>query len=173
MTEPERRERLLEPLKMALKLEQEGRRYFKEAADSAESLQARQTFEFLAAEENKHIERINEFYQSIKDTGGTEPAPIDTAEGTEQRLGAFNDELAKLKSEVKPTTSDIEAYRVALRFENGAEQLYARQLEETDNPHVREFFAWLIQEEGIHARVLKSCLRFAEDPAGWFKERGK
>ena len=59
---------------MALKLEQEGRRYFREAADSAESQQARQTFEFLAAEENKHIERINEFYQSIKDTGGTEPA---------------------------------------------------------------------------------------------------
>ena len=172
MNEPERRERLLEPLRMALKLEQEGRRYFREAADSAESQQARQTFEFLAAEENKHIERINEFYQSIKDTGGTEPASIDT-QGLEQRLTLFNDELAKLRSEVKPTMSDIEAYRVALKFENGAEQLYARQMEETDNPHAREFFAWLIREEGVHTSVLESCLQFAEDPAAWFRERGK
>jgi rubrerythrin len=160
--------RHLEPLSIALKLEEEGRQFFREAAGRFESQLARQTFEFLAAEEDRHIERIREFYGSIESSGETH-LPASTGPSAEQRLRSFNERLAALREEIKPSASDIEAYEYGLRFENGAEDFYRKCLQESNDPNVRRFYEWLIGEEEMHGRVLSSCLRFARDPAAWFK----
>jgi rubrerythrin len=155
---------------MAIKLEEEGRQFFLKAARSVTSKFARQTFEFLAAEEDKHIERIQEFYRTIDNPEINTPLEFDE-EDADRRFEAFNDKLAKLSQEIQATESDIEAYNVALKFENGAEELYARQLKESSDPNVKKFYRWLIREEEMHSRLLKSCLEFADDPAGWFQKR--
>jgi rubrerythrin len=163
---------MLEPLKVALRLEQEGKRFFSEAAATVKGKAARQTFEFLAAEEDKHIRRIEELYRSLEESEGN--AALDTEDSdAELRFVAFNDRLAELRNEIKPTISDIEAYQTALKFENGAEDFYSEQVAKSTDPKIRKFYSWLIHEESMHAKVLNSCLRFAEDPATWFQERGK
>ena len=166
---PEKHAALLEPLAVALRLEQEGRQSFLDAAASTKSKLARQTFEFLAKEEDKHIAHIKEFIDSITDTDGKSlfDAGISNAE---EKLASFNARLKQLKDEITPTASDVEAYEFALKFENGAEEFYVEQLEKSDNEHVRKFYRWLIDEETMHARLLKSCLRFAKDPTAWFTE---
>jgi rubrerythrin len=170
MTPADSHEHILEPLRMAIQLEQEGRKFFLEAARSVQSKFAQQTFEFLAAEENKHIERIKEFYESIEQPAGKEPPAFDEQDA-DRRLRAFNERLVHLKEEIEPTASDVEAYRLALKFENGAEELYARQLKESQDPVVKKFYRWLVREEEMHSRLLRSCLEFAEDPAGWFQKQ--
>jgi rubrerythrin len=161
---------LLEPLKIALKLEREGRRFFSEAASTVTGSVARHTFLFLAAEEGRHIERIKEFYHSIEKSGESN-LPMVKASRAARRLEEFNDRMAELKDEIHSSLRDIEAYRTALKFENGAEAFYAQQAERAQDPRVRQFYRWLILEEGIHSRVLQSCIKFAEDPAGWFRDR--
>ena len=156
---------------MALKLEQEGRKFFLEAATRFESRLARQTFEFLAAEEDKHIERIEEFYASIRKTGSTKLPNLGGAT-VDERFESFQKRLARLKEEISPTASDAEAYRFALKFENGAEQLYEKNMAETRDPNIRAFYQWLINEEAMHSKVLESCLKFAEDPGRWFEQHG-
>ena len=161
---------LLEPLRVALRLEAEGKKFFADAAMRVQSKSARQTFEFLAAEEDKHILRITEFYRSLEDSGG-ERIPETEASDAERRLVAFNDNLVQWRDEIKPTMGDLEAYNTALKFENGTEDFYAKQVEESDDPNIKKFYTWLIHEEAMHARVLKSCVQFVEDPATWFKNR--
>lgn len=161
---------LLDPLKVALQLEQEGKRFFSEAAATVTGKAARQTFEFLAAEEDKHIRRIEEFYQSLEESEG-ENAPDTEESDADRRLVAFNDRLAELRNEIKPTISDIEAYKTALKFENGAEDFYAEQVARSSNPKIRKFYTWLIHEESMHAKILNSCVQFAENPAAWFSDR--
>ncbi len=162
---------LLEPLRIALQMETEGRQLFLEAARRASGRHARQTFEFLAAEEGRHIERIRDFYASIEKKGKPDDSyrPDPSARS---RLIQFDSGLARLRDELKPTQSDVEAFRFAIRFENGAEEFYRRQIESVENEAVRNFYRWLVAEEEIHARVLASCLEFAEDPAAWFQKRG-
>ncbi len=162
---------LLGPLKTAIKLEIEGKRLFAEAAGKVTGRYARQTFEFLLAEEDKHVSRIREFYESIEESGLIEPIALDDREA-QRNLDSFNDKLAEFRHEIKPTVSDIEAYRFALKFENNSSDFYAEKMHEADNPHVKAFYRWLIGEEEMHARLLESCLKFAEDPAAWFEERG-
>lgn len=163
-------EHVLGPLRVALRLEQEGKQFFAEAAGKVTGKAARQTFEFLAAEEDKHIRRIQEFYRTLEQSEGR-VIPDSEESDADTRMVAFNNRLAELRDEIKATLSDIDAYRMALKFENGAEEFYARQVAESSDPRIQKFFVWLINEESMHARVLNSCIQFANDPAGWFNSR--
>jgi rubrerythrin len=160
---------ILEPLKVALALEEEGRKFFAEAAARVRNAHARQTLEFLAAEETKHIERIKEFHRSIE--SGTEAPKIAPSESISQRVMAFNDHLATLRAEIHASASDVEAYTMAVKFENGAADFYRQQMEASSEPPVRAFYQWLIEEESLHSEVLSSCLLFIQDPTGWFRQR--
>lgn len=160
---------ILEPLRMALRLEEEGRKFFADAAAQVRNPHARQTLAFLADEESKHIERIKDFSRSIE--AGLAAPPIVASESIEQRVKSFNDHLATLRADMGPTASDIEAYTMAVKFENGAADFYREQMEASNDPEVRLFYQWLVDEESLHSEVLGSCLRFIQDPADWFKGR--
>jgi rubrerythrin len=151
-------------------MEAEGKKLFAEAARRATGKHARQTFEFLVAEEDRHMEEIRRFYARLEEAGGGAPFEV-KLESTKPRLEEFNRRLGNLREELRPTPSDIEAFRFAIKFENNAEDFYREQIDRTEHESVREFYRWLVQEEELHARVLESCLKFAEDPANWFRER--
>ncbi|MCB2229209.1 ferritin family protein [bacterium] len=160
---------ILEPLKIALRLEHEGRKFFQEAAQRCEGKLPRQTFEFLAAEEDKHIEHIEQFYKSLVDSPDA-VAPRTDDSATDDRFSALHKRLDKLKSSITADASDLEAYQTALQFENGAEEFYAEQAEKATKPAIRDFYLWLIREEERHARLLESCVKFVKDPASFFQE---
>ncbi|MFH2048007.1 MAG: ferritin family protein [bacterium] len=168
MNESNKIEDLLEPLKIARRLEQEGQQFFLESARNAKSKLVKQTFEFLAHEEDKHLAKITEVYNMLEISDGNEFPDIEDSQADE-RLASFNDNLAQLKEKLSPEASDIEAYETALKFENGAEDLYDKMYLESENPKIKRFYKWLIDEEKMHARLLKSCLVFAQDPTAWFK----
>jgi rubrerythrin len=170
MSDPTSDQNLLEPLKIALKMEAEGKRLFAEAATKATGKQARQTFEFLIEEEDRHIQKIQQFFARIEEMGGAATADV-SPDDTHLRLEEFEHRLAELRDDLKPTPSDIEAFRFAIKFENNAEGFYREQIEKTSQESVREFYRWLVREEELHAQVLASCLEFAEDPANWFRKR--
>jgi rubrerythrin len=154
---------------MALRLEEEGQKFFAETAAQVRNPHARQTLTFLAEEELRHIERIKEFSKSIE--AGSAAPPIAFSESIEIRVKKFNDHLATLRADMGPSVSDVEAYTFAVKFENGAADFYREQMEKSDHPDVRAFYQWLIDEESLHSEVLSSCLKFIQDPAGWFGDR--
>lgn len=159
---------VLEPLRIALKLEQEGKQFFLDAASTTRSKLARQTFEFLAKEEDKHIEQIQKMYDSVEGSQGEDLLDAGVSDA-DKKLVAFNEKLAELRDEFKGNDDDTTAYNMALKFENGAEEFYEEKMNEAEDPLVKKFYKWLIEEEEMHSRLLKSCLKFVEDPAGWFK----
>ena len=161
-------QRLLEPFDIALKLEQEGKRVFTEAAASTSSRLAKQTFEFLAGEEDRHIEKILRFRESIEATGGAD-YPDTEDSNADAKLKSFNNRLAELRKDLESSESDAEAYRNAMQLENGAEEFYEEKMTEATDVRVKRFYKWLIDEEKMHARLLKSCLTFVEDPEAWFR----
>ena len=163
---------ILEPLEIAISLEKKGKKMFLQAAAETKSKLARQTFEFLAAEEDKHIENIEKFYKGLKDSDG-EIIPDVEDSTADDRLEEFNQKLEAIKDEFKGTTTDLEAYRMGLEFESGAEDFYAQKLAETKDPKIQKIYRWLIVEESMHSRLINSCIKFVEDPASWFKSRNK
>jgi len=168
MSEPHDKPDILEPFRIARRLETEGRAFFEEAARKAESDLVRQTFQFLAAEEIHHIEKIDKFVRSLEISEGREVPEIEDS-NAEAKLAEFNNRLAALRDTISPSASDVEAYRFAIKFENGAEEFYLEKMNEAEDPRIKRFYKWLIDEETMHARLLRSCLNFACDPAEWFR----
>lgn len=163
---------IIEPLKIAVALEQEGKKMFLQAAEETKSKLAKQTFEFLAKEEDRHIENIENFYRKIEATDGAEIPDVEESTASE-RLEEFNNFLEEIKDEYKATETDLEAYQMALKFESGAEDFYEKKYNETEDPRVRKIYQWLIMEESMHTRLINSCIKFIDDPVGWFKARKK
>ena len=172
MTDQNRKNKLLEPLQIALNLEREGKQLFLKAASETKSKLAQQTFEFLAKEEDKHIANIEHFYNSLDDSDGQDIPDIEDS-NADEKLEAFNNKLEQIKDEFQPTFTDVEAYKLALKFENGAEEFYQEKLDEANDPGIKKFYKWLIVEETMHSRLINSCLKFVEDPVEWFKSRKK
>lgn len=172
MNNQDDKNKLIEPLKIALSLEYEGKQLFMKAAQETQSKLAKQTFEFLAAEEDKHIGNIERFYKSMEDSDGHEIPDIEDSDADE-KLESFNLKLEKIKDDFKATSTDIEAYQLAMKFENGAEEFYQEKFDEANDPRIKKFYKWLIDEESMHSRLLNSCLKFVEDPAEWFRNRKK
>lgn len=163
---------LLEPLQTAIELERQGMKFFRQAAASTKGEVARRTFHFLAAEEEKHVERIKQFYQTLAENG-LESLPKEFPGNADARMEEFKKSLAELSRTITASTTDAEAYETALAFENGAEKFYTEELEKADNTRVKNFYQWLIGEEEMHSRLLNSCLEFVNDPEQWFKQGPK
>lgn len=157
---------------IALKLEREGKQTFLDAAANTDSKLAKQTFEFLANEEDKHIQKIEDFYNSLVKSGGKEIIDVGIS-NAEEKLEEFYIKLESIKDEFKGSDSDIAAYKMALDLENGAEELYEEMYNNATDPKIKKFCKWLVDEESMHSRLLNSCLKFVEDPAEWFKIRKK
>ncbi len=165
-------EKLIETLRIALKLEEEGRTLFLQAASETKSKLAKQTFEFLAKEEDKHIENIKLYYNTLVDSSISQLPDLDDS-NADEKLETFNLKLEALREEFEPTSTDIEAYKLALKFENGAEEFYKEQLANAVDPKIRKFYTWLETEETMHSRLINSCLKFVENPTEWFQKRKK
>lgn len=172
MSDKQKLEKLLEPLQTALELERKGMQFFRRAAASTKGAVAQKTFEFLAGEEEKHIERIKQFYASLAEDGLPQKATQFPSDA-QSRLKEFNRVLADLSKTITAGTSDVEAYETALAFENGAEDFYEEQMNLATDPSVKNFYQWLIHEEGMHGELIKSCLDFVNDPEDWFKRGEK
>ena len=99
MSEPHDKPDILEPFRIARRLETEGRAFFEEAARKAESDLVRQTFQFLAAEEIRHIEKIDKFVRSLEISEGREVPEIEDS-NAEAKLAEFNNRLAALRDTI-------------------------------------------------------------------------
>jgi rubrerythrin len=160
----------LQPYRIALDMEKEGKQLFLEAARTTKSNLARQTFEFLAKEEDRHLEQIEKFYRAMEESDGKDVPHVDDSDA-DAKLEGFNQRLESMREDFVSTASDIKAYQVALRFENGAEEFYQEMLDRSEDPRVKRFYRWLIDEENMHSRLINSCLKFVEDPTEWFRKR--
>ncbi|MFQ5607660.1 MAG: ferritin family protein [Candidatus Zixiibacteriota bacterium] len=164
------KEKLLEPFKIALRIELEGKKFLSEAAEKSEHPAAKRTFEFLASEEDAHAAKIQRMYQAIAETGESIDPETDEEEAP-QKIQEFNRRLAELKDTMKATDRDIEAYKAALEMEEDTEEFYRDRLNETDDANIKRIYRYLIAEERAHSIMLKSCLSFMESPSEWFKEQ--
>ena len=164
------REKILEPFRIALQIEMEGKKFLLEAARKSEHPVARRTFEYLASEEDIHAAKIQRLHKAIADTGESIDPDADETESL-QKIKEFNDCLASLKDAVRATAGDIEAYKTALEMEHDTEDFYHEKMADTDDENVRRIYRYLIAEERAHSVMLESCLLFLEDPTKWFHNR--
>lgn len=150
---------VLDILDFAMTLEQEGQRFFTDAAARVKTPAAREIFGELAKWEEAHWQYLKAQRDSLADTGRWAPADDErwrrenlAWEVFYQRGEGF---AAQPETAIGDRTSDLTALRLALFIENDLAAFYQQAIEKIDAPEGKRLFAALSGWETDHRRILQ------------------
>lgn len=145
----------------AIRLAEDGRAFYLEAASKTANDLTRKAFESLAADETNHIEWIR------RNAGEPSGADVENREVYAPLRGIFADAPDELRRRAC-LASDIGAIDIAIAMEKKSADQYAKSLGEIDNPSLKELFRMLVDVEKFHQRLLENTKEYLDHTADWF-----
>lgn len=125
----------------ALTIEQQGHKFYLKKARNTTGIAAKDLFEYLAVEESRHIEYLNDFLKTGQSSGFNVAHPPD-----------FTQSFASEFTEEKP--GELDVLMSALRFEKKNEDFYKELAVWTHNFEQKEFFDMMASFEHGHVELI-------------------
>lgn len=169
---PEKSERSLQMLAIALEMEAKGQDYYQKAMDSCGNHIGREVFKMLRDYEVQHVARIKAIYDSLK-SGRPWSAQLASFEIPESLGTLFRSVADRQPEHCAIGTGDVEALNVGIDFEQASVRFYTEQLALADDPLEKRFLDLMINEERQHLQILTDMRYYYEDPESWYLEKDR
>jgi rubrerythrin len=148
-------------LETAMKGEIEGRELYRMAAEKSGDEKARETFAFLAREEDSHLEALKGMHAAFV-KGEKIPVP------SLPRLLSFEDASSPIfstsfKERLKGKHFEMSALSIAVKLEKDSFQFYRSMAEQSADPDLKGFFQHLSSWEKDHFEALTREMDLLED----------
>jgi rubrerythrin len=140
----------LEILKQAILLEKRGKAFYQNVAEKTENRAAREVFEMMAAEEQKHIDTLSEQFKAYRENKKFIPGSHDS-ESSSVASKVLTEEI---KENISAAGFEAAAISAAILMEDQAVRLYSESMENTSDPEARALFEWLTRWEREHLSLL-------------------
>ncbi|MBE0524512.1 MAG: ferritin family protein [Methanosarcinales archaeon] len=128
-------------INLALTIENQGLKFYSEKANTAVSILAKELFTYLAAEEAKHIEYLNNFGKTGNASSIRNVDPADFTSSFEMEFTG-----------AKPGEMDV--LMGALGFEQKNENFYNKLAVRAEDPDQKEFFTIMTSFEHKHLELI-------------------
>lgn len=159
-------------LTTALEMEEKGKKYYLEAAQTTKNEVGREIWKLLADYEDKHTAKIKEIYDALSGGKGWQEEIASMPVVTD--LGQVFKKLAREQKEhIKADTGDMEALGVGIQFEQASVKFYEDHLAQSENPVEKKFVEAMVAEERGHLNLLTDMKFYYTDPEAWFMEKEK
>ena len=140
-------------LEEAIRFEVDGREFFLQAAEKAETYFTQSIFKVLAEEELSHIQRVKEVHRRC----------LSSEEDVFLPPGFHKNHLENIYEQAKRETDprvlmkagELEAVRLALQLEIKGHDFYDGLAREATSESEKAFYSQLAQEESVHFSVLR------------------
>jgi len=140
-------------LEEAIRFEVDGREFFLQAAEKAETYFTQSIFKVLAEEELSHIQRVKEVHRRC----------LSSEEDVFLPPGFHKNHLENIFEQAKRETDprvlmkagELEAVRLALQLEIKGHDFYDGLAREATSESEKAFYSQLAQEESVHFSVLR------------------
>ncbi len=156
-------EKAVGALMMALRIEQNGYRFYERAAEETEIPEAQSFFNGLAQDERAHESIIRTRLEALEREEAW--SPVEESEWpvqTEDAAGAvFSPE--RVQNGVSDYTSELSALRMAFLIEQNAVVFYSKAAKDTDEPAAKAMYEDLADWERGHRGVLEKEYRLLAD----------
>lgn len=151
-------------LKMAIRVEQNGYRFYQRAAEETDDPGGKELFTSLAEDEIAHESILRRRLESLEQQGAWK-AVADTEWPAGQDFGedepVFSRQL--IEGGVSDYTSELSALRMAYLIEKNAVAFYTKAARETEDPVGQALYEDLADWERGHQRVLEQEYKFFAD----------
>jgi rubrerythrin len=161
---------LLDLLQHAVKMEEDGRAYYLDVAGRTGNALARQTFQVLAGEEDKHVRYFQEYYDAMgKAEGWPDIAEIMAEAPTAaQRAENVFTQAAKETAVSGDEVNLTEAYNHAMDLERKSITFYQDMIAQAGDDRVAQFLDFVIGQERGHLDILSHTLDMLDNPDAWY-----
>ena len=155
----------LEVLSQALKLEQEGRAFYIQAAEATLDPTGKAMFLSLADDEKLHAEMVQRQLHAIEGDGNYVLLPDLDVPAIDLDAKLFAPQKIEAKAGV--SASDIDALHIAIENEIKSFHLYAQAAKAIDDPNAKQLYGWLASAETTHFNLLMSNYESLVSLGGW------
>ncbi len=140
-------------LEEAIRFEADGRAFFLQAAEKAETYFTRTIFNVMAEEELRHIQKVEEVYRRCLSSKEEVFLPL------ESRSSHLENIFEEARKEVDPRAlvkmDELEAVRLALQLEMKGHDFYRGLAKKAMREAEKAFYDELAQEESVHFSILR------------------
>lgn len=156
---------LLDVTNFAIEQENEGIKFFINAANKTQNPLGKAMFTSFVEDERDHIKRIK-----MMTSGMITPEDnIVSLEphGPRERLKTIFEELIHTVNDVSPDANDLDAIKVAMNIERKVYKFYEIASTEASNSREKELYKFLAREEIIHFQILKNAYNHLSNLSKW------
>lgn len=154
----------------AIRMEEEGKKFYIKAGDECTNETGKALFECLAAEEDKHRQRFEKIYRSIEEKKGWPDMKLRPAGRIKLRNVFLGAEGAAATVSKKEEKGALNAVAKAMDLENKTLSYYKKQAEKATCEAERQFYNELVAEERGHYLALVDYREYIIDPAAWYQK---
>ena len=141
----------LEILKSAILLERRGRSFYLKVAEQTDSSAVKSFFEFMADEEQKHIDILAGQFKAYKEKGSFESGTFDKSETSKAVSEVLDTEI---KEKISAAGFEAAAIGAAISMEERAVKVYAERADSATDPEEKGLYEWLSAWERRHLNLL-------------------
>jgi len=158
----------LSVLREAVRNELDGKAMYLQAAERTRDELGKSMFRSFAKEEEQHIHILQVQYAGVNETGDWIDLEVARKAPRDPGLVLFPQEEEKVKDIVPEGTSDLEALKIAMDFEQRAVRMYEKAAADTANPTSQSFYRQLAEWEGTHYRILDNSYDYLANKGEWY-----
>jgi rubrerythrin len=159
----------LKILEAAIKMEEDGRNFYLKSSRTCKNAVAKRLLASLADEELKHIDRIKEIHEGLKEDKDWADFSGAISKTAKAKLTLVFKPLSSAgKKRLKADPSSIEALKISMEKERDSYVYYDRQSKDTSVRLAKVFYDRLKEEEERHYELLEEAYSLLSDPASWF-----
>jgi rubrerythrin len=162
--------RTIEVLQLAVRMEEDGKEFYRKANRKSSSKLAKELFKQLANEEDVHRKKFKEIYKAFQ-RGQNWPDVEPPSEKGKKLKSLFAEVTKALGSKFQVAESEFEAIKIAMDMEVKSYNLYHSRSKESTLPVEKRFYQTLAGEERGHHLALLDSYEYLSDPAGWFTKK--
>lgn len=159
----------LEAIQFAIQMEIDGKAYYQKASGETDNKVGKELFEWLAGEEDKHRQRFEDIYNSIKKQRAWPEVSIQPSKGDILKT-LFSEAMRAAGLTVKAADTELNTIDKAMEMENKTEKFYSKRGEEAAYDAEKKLYTSLAAEERGHFLALVDYREYLIDPAGWFRK---
>lgn len=162
--------RTLEVLQLAVRMEEDGKEFYRKAGRKSNNRLAKELFGQLANEEDIHRKKFVEIYAALKRGRGWPDIEPPFEKGKKIK-SLFAEATKALGTKSQVAESELEAIKTAMDMEVRSYNLYHARSKETTLPVEKHFYETVAGEERGHHLALVGSYEYLSNPAGWFTKK--
>ena len=158
----------LQALRQAIRLEQDGYKFYTEAAERTADPRGREMFLSLADDEKLHLRIVCDQYEALNaGKGWVSFSDVLELEPVDLDKPLFPPEKEALEQAIGAEASGTDALLFAMQKENESYELYRKAATETADPAGKEMYQRLASDEHVHFDILMLNYEHLVNTGSW------